>query len=67
MTPFEEWATEYFGANVSIPEACRDAWNAAVLAEREACAKIPLGFGFSIGEVSCNEIADAIRARSGDA
>lgn len=49
MTAFEKWAVEYFGANVSTPEACRDAWNAAVLAEREACAKIPLGFGFSMG------------------
>lgn len=40
MTPFEEWATEYFGPNVPVPEACRDAWNAAVLAEREACRLI---------------------------
>lgn len=37
---FEEWATEYFGANVSVPESCRDAWKAAALAEREACAAI---------------------------
>lgn len=33
-----------------------------IAAEREACAKIPLGF--DIGEDRCNEIADAIRARS---
>lgn len=24
---FDEWATDYFGENVTAPEACRDAWN----------------------------------------
>jgi len=33
---FEDWAKEYFGENVSVPEACRDAWMAA----RDACAKV---------------------------
>lgn len=37
---FKEWAEEYFGKNVDVPEACRDAWNAAMLEEREACAKV---------------------------
>ena len=37
---FEEWATDYFGENVDFPEACRDAWNCAIAAEREACAKV---------------------------
>jgi hypothetical protein len=31
---FDEWAVEYFGRNVDVPEACRDAWVAA----REQCA-----------------------------
>lgn len=34
---FEEWAKEYFGEGVSVPEACRDAWNAAQAAERNRC------------------------------
>jgi len=29
-TAFEAWATDYFGANVSYPEACFDAWQAAM-------------------------------------
>ena len=35
---FEEWAIKYFGKGVDFPEACRDAWNAAAMAEREVCA-----------------------------
>lgn len=34
---FEKWANEYFGKNVDVPEACRDAWNAATNEERETC------------------------------
>ena len=30
---FEQWAEEYFGKNVTYPEACRDAWNAATSTE----------------------------------
>ena len=33
---FDEWAKNYFGDNVDVPEACRDAWQAATNAEREA-------------------------------
>lgn len=29
---FEDWAVEYFGRGVDVPEACRDAWNAATQA-----------------------------------
>lgn len=32
---FDEWAKEYFGANVDVPKACRDAWAAAAKQERE--------------------------------
>lgn len=30
---FDEWATAYFGRDVDVPQACRDAWKAG---QREA-------------------------------
>ena len=38
---FEQWVEEYFGKDVSYPDACRDAWNAATLSERRLHKIIP--------------------------
>lgn len=60
MTTFEEWASEYFGANADVPEACRDAWEAATKAEREACAELCEDDGYEVGAA----LAGDIRGRS---
>lgn len=76
---FDDWAIEYFGKDVDFPEACRDAWNCAivtrtgaeemVMAEREACAKVceaeaEKWEGDGIPEPMSRICADAIRTRS---
>lgn len=34
---FEQWAEGYFGKDVDVPEACRDAWNASIEHQLAAC------------------------------
>lgn len=57
MTAFEEWAKEYFGVCVDVPEACRDAWNAGAANQKEKdAAMVQAGCGYN-----WDEIAAAIR------
>ncbi len=37
---FDEWAEQYFGPNVDVPEACRDAWKAALLEAAAFCYRL---------------------------
>lgn len=42
---FEEWAEEYFGRDVDVPEACRDAWDASI---EKCAAELEKGISVSI-------------------
>jgi hypothetical protein len=53
---FDEWAVSYYGEHVDVPQSNRDAWDAATLAEREACASLCRENGYEVGAALANEI-----------
>ncbi len=49
---------------VALAEAYRCGYEAGVVAEREACAKLIEAYPYWLGTVAKQEISDAIRART---